>query len=48
MKRTSEDIIVELRKRPPEKPLSLSELAMLREIQYIFLKKEKTAMELLI
>jgi hypothetical protein len=32
MKKSSEDIIAELKKRPAEKPLSLSELALIREI----------------
>ena len=41
MKRSSEDIVLELRKRPAEKVLSLNELAMIREIQFIYFKKEK-------
>lgn len=48
MKRSSEDIVAEIKKRPPEKPLSLSELANLREVNYIFYKKERVILDLLI
>lgn len=48
MKRLSEDIIADIKKRVPDKPLSLSELATLREINYVFYKKEKCAIELLV
>lgn len=47
MKRSSEDIVAELKKRTPDKALSLSELATLRDINYIYYKKEKCAIELL-
>ena len=48
MKRSPEDIIAELNKRSSEKPLSLSELATLRDITYVFYKREKSALELLV
>jgi hypothetical protein len=48
MKRSSEDIVAEIKKRPPEKPLSLSELATLREVSFIHYKKEKVVLELLV
>jgi len=38
----------ELRKRPPEKPLTLNELSSLREINHKFLKEDKNALDLLI
>lgn len=38
----------ELKKRPPEKPLTLNELSALREISHKFLKEDTNALELLI
>jgi len=40
--------LYELRKRPPEKPLTLNELSSLREINHKFLKEDKNALDLLI
>lgn len=48
MKRSSEDIVADIKKRSSEKPLSLSELATLREINYIYYKKEKCTLDLLV
>ncbi|CAD8106012.1 unnamed protein product [Paramecium primaurelia] len=48
MKKQSEEIVNEIRKRQPDKPLSLTELAMIREIQYMYLKKEKCVLDLII
>lgn len=48
MKKQNEDIVAEIRKRQPDKPLSLTELATIREISYIDLKKEKAVLDLLI
>ena len=41
MKKSSEDVVQEIRKRPIDKPLSLTELASIRDISYLYLKKEK-------
>lgn len=48
MKKQSEDILNEIRKRQPDKPLSLTELATIRELNYVHLKQEKSVLDLLI
>ncbi|KAM3134586.1 hypothetical protein pb186bvf_013228 [Paramecium bursaria] len=48
MKKSSEDVVQEIRKRPIDKPLSLTELAAIRDISYLYLKKEKVVQDLLV
>ena len=41
-------ILSEIRKRPPEKPLNLGELIVLRDIPYQDLKNDVSALQLMI
>ena len=48
MKKSCEECVSEIKKRPGEKALCLSELAMLRDVHYVNYKVEKSVLELLI
>jgi len=48
MNKETSQFLNDLRKRPPEKPLSFGELISLRELGYINLKSDVNALELML